>query len=417
VITYVIPTRDRPERLGETLRALGMLRGHEGEVIVIDNASREPADPPRTLQNGLPVRLLRMEQNMGAAARNWGVQLAEERSEWVVMLDDDSHPVGDGLFAALADAPADVAAVMADVFLPNAASLSSSALATARRLQRSSAGAQVGFEPDARACGRSHCCAAQSSGEQWHPSRESGGLPEVFVGCGVAIRRRAFLEAGGYDAAFGYYAEEYDLSAKLLMRGWRVAFDPRFVVHHHKVMDGRDMDLILERLVRNNGWVLQRYAPESERRELLRDMRRRYRAIAQKEGALAGYARGVAELRRTITEQPRIPMSRALFDRFTGLGAARQAIRAAMADAPFATAAIVDAGKNEWCVRAALREAGVRVLEDGAAAEALVIGTMSPGPILDALSRWTRVDAGKRGRLIAPWFRARARGVALERVA
>lgn len=351
MITYVIPTRDRLERLWETLQSIALLPGHEGEVIVIDNASRERPAIPRDLGNGLPVRLLRMEQNIGAAARNWGVQLADERSEWVVMLDDDSHPVGDGVLAAVAEAPRDVAAVMADIFLPE------------------------------QGC------------------RESGGLPEVFIGCGVAIRRRAFLEAGGYDAAFGYYAEEYDLSAKLLMRGWRVAFDPRFVVHHHKVTAGRDMDLILQRLVRNNGWVLQRYAPETVRRELLREMRGRYRGIAEKEGALAGYGCGLVELRRTVGEQGRRPMARHIFDRFTGLAAARTAIREAMAERHIRTAAVVACGKNEWCVRQALREAGVRVLEDGGAAEAVVIGTMSPGPMMDS----GEAMAQQGLRVILPW--------------
>ncbi|VAX42278.1 hypothetical protein MNBD_PLANCTO03-1220, partial [hydrothermal vent metagenome] len=161
---------------------------------------------------------------------------------------------------------------------------------------------------------------------------------------------------------------------------------------HHKVNQGRDMDLILERLIRNNGWVMQRYAPGSLRRDMLREQRRRYRQIAEKEHALAGYARGLLELRRTIRNQPRTPLLRHAWDRFTGLAHARAAINLAWRKKPFASVALVEPGKNAWAVERALaetcHEAGIpRTTPD--TAEAIVIGTLSPGPMLDALNRWT----------------------------
>ena len=53
-----------------------------------------------------------------------------------------------------------------------------------------------------------------------------------------------------------------------------MAFDPWFRVLHRKVTANRDMNVILSRLVRNNGWVAQRYAPEVRRKEELREVRR-----------------------------------------------------------------------------------------------------------------------------------------------
>lgn len=379
MISYILPTRDRPERLALTLAALGNLRGHDasdpGEVIVVDNASRFPPTVPERLANGLRVRLILRSTNEGAASRNAGVEAADRGNEWIVMLDDDSYPCDTGFIRRLGKAPADVAAVSADIYLPG--------------LSR----------------------------------RESGGLPEVFIGCGVAIRRAAFLRLGGYDSAFNYYAEEYDLAARMILAGYRIAFDPWFRVEHHKVASGRDMNTILARLVRNNGWVMQRYAPEEWRREQVRDQRRRYRAIAAKENAAGGFGQGLAELRRTIREQRRTPMAPHLFDRFTGLAYAREALARAHRERPFRTAAVVDEGKNGWVVRAALAELGVTVVNecpwgDSAApneslaftptpAEAMVIGTMSPGPMLDSWERRTLVTpAGSRQRLIAPWVAA-----------
>jgi len=356
VLTYIIPTRDRHERLDQTLGALGALGAHDAEVVIIDNASREPARAPARLASGVPVRTIRLEENLGAAARNVGVRESSPRSAWAVMLDDDSHPLDLAFQACLAAQGPDVAAVSADVFLPRKG------------------------------------------------TREAGGLPEVFIGCGVAIRRALFLNLGGYDAAFGYYAEEYDLAARMLLAGFRVTFEPSFRVAHHKVEAGRDMNLICGRLVRNNGWVMQRYAPEDRRREELREVRRRYRAIAQNENARDGFSRGLAELRRTVLAQKRTPMSSTIFDRFTGMAHAREAIGAAWRERPFRTAALVCEGKNAWCVRAALRECGVREVgeED---AEALVVGTMSPGPMKDASESLIRSPR----RVVLPWAARGAR--------
>lgn len=359
MISYIIPTRDRPERLALTLSALGALRGHypdnPGEVILIDNASQFPPTPPERLANGLRVRPIYRTTNEGAASRNTGVQAADPGHEWVVMLDDDSYPCDTGFIRRLARAPADVGAVSADIYLPGMA------------------------------------------------RRESGGLPEVFIGCGVAIRRSVFLKLGGYDAAFNYYAEEYDLAARMILAGYRIAFDPWFRVEHHKVAAGRDMNTILSRLVRNNGWVMQRYAPDTQRRQQVREQRSRYRAIAEKENARPGFAAGLLELRRTIRQQHRTPMPRHLFDRFTGLAYARDSLALAYRNRPFKTATLVDEGKNGWVIRRALAEIGVPVVEGFG--DVHIIGTMSPGPMLDSWERRTLLNpTGKGPRIVSPWL-------------
>lgn len=353
-VAYVLPTRNRPERVAQTLDALAALGPHDAQVIVVDNASEQRPIIPKVLSSGLPVTLLARDRNEGAAARNAGADASDRSCDWIVMLDDDSHPRDLGHLAALGEAPADVLAVSADIHLPA------------------------------------------------HGRRESGGLPEVFIGCGVAIRRAAFCYSGGYDPSFGYYAEEYDLAARLIMAQGRVLFDPRFVVDHHKVEAGRNMDLILSRLVRNNGWIAQRYAPtEPIRRAEQRETIRRYRGIAEKESALAGYAEGLVELRRTRHRQARTPMPMPMWRRFTGFAHAVRALDRAHAARRFSTAAIVDEGKNAWVVRHALEGLGVRIV--GAdAAEALVIGTMSPGPMLDALERRRSLNR----RVVAPWLEA-----------
>ena len=358
MISYILPTRNRPDRLAETLAALGRLSGDDhaafggAAVIVVDNASDPPADPPRKLSNGLPVETIRLRANEGAAARNRAARRAA--GEWLVMLDDDSFPLDTAFLEVLATLPGDVAALGADITLPD---------------------------------GR----------------REDGGLPEVFVGCGAAVRRGAFLDAGGYDPAFGFYAEEYDLCAKLLLAGHRVVHDGRFRVRHAKVGAGRDPNLILQRLVRNNGWIAQRFAPPDRRLEQLGHTILRYSRIAIRERAAAGFARGMTELLGTLERQPASPMDEPLFDRFTGLAAVREILAGEPVLRGPAAVCVVDEGKNAWVVRQVLAELGARVVEDETRADVLVIGTLSPGPMMDA---WERRRGGSRP-VVRPWTPSR----------
>jgi len=338
LISYLLPTHNRPRTLWQTLAAIGALPrdAHDGaEVIVVDNASRPAVKLPPQLDNGLPLRCVRLDKNHGAAARNHGAAAAH--GEWLVMLDDDSYPLDTGHLQVLAEAPANVAAIGAEIFLPDG-------------------------------------------------TREAGGLPEVIVGCGAAIRREAFLDAGGYDPEFHYYAEEYDLCAKLLLAGLCVRHDLRFRVRHGKVTDRRDMNVIIRNLVRNNGWVMQRYAPRHRREQALCEVIARYGAIAMKENAAWGYAQGMCELKRSQDDQPSRPMSEALFDRFTGLAHARVELstRPELGGRGRGRVAIVGEGKHADAVRLALREVGTRFAADTLAADVLVIGTLSPGPMLDA---------------------------------
>lgn len=367
MISYILPTRNRPLVLAQTLKALNALPDHRlvggAEVIIVDNASDTPAVGPAgqlawRLDNNLPARIIRLDTNEGAASRNVGVNVADSRSNWVIMLDDDSHPVDVGHLQRIARAPDEVAAISADIILPH----------TGRR--------------------------------------ESGGLPEVFVGCGVAIRRDVLMTLGGYDAAFGYYVEEYDLAARMIKAGYRIEFDRWFRVRHSKVTAGRDMNVILSRLTRNNGWVVQRYAPEGVRRRELREVRERYRMIAEKESAMNGYAQGLVQLRQTIHAQRRQPMSSRQWERFTGVAQCREALALAMRERAFHTAALIDEGKNAGVVRRVLCEMDVEVVAERDRPDVFIIGTMSPGPMLDSLERWKAGVARTGARVIAPWLAA-----------
>lgn len=411
MLSYVLPTRNRPDRLRRTLCAIEALGPHPtgAEVIIVDNASDEFPILPRVLTNGLPVHVLRRPTNEGAAARNAGVQASDTSSTWIIMLDDDSYPLNIDFVHALRAAAPDVAAISGDIFL------NPPSQAQARHEPTWDDSLTVELLPPHLHNTSSHlveslhgrdakCFPAHAEPSTTHRTvRESGGLPEVFIGCGVAIRRDAFLAAGGYDPTFNYYVEEYDLAARLLLAGHRIAFEPELQIHHAKDSAHRDFNQIVARLVRNNSWIAQRYAPEHERLPMLRETRDRYYAIAVAEDSVDGYTRGLAELRATLRRQVRSPMCQHLFDRFTGLAAARESLQSAYTQSPFHSAHLCDIGKNAHVVARALAELGVPITSDDQEAEVQVIATMSPGPMLDALAKRRAMRRPHSIRTIAPW--------------
>lgn len=354
-LSFIIPTRDRPHHLRSTLDMLARLDAAcvgRAELIVLDNASREPFELPESLPNGIEVRGLRFGQNLNTAARNVGAEQA--RSDWLVMLDDDSSPLDCPLLETLGEIGPDVAAVGGEIFLGD---------------------------------GR----------------RESGGLPEVIVGCGCVVRRDMFLEAGGYDEVFGYYAEEYDLCARLIAMGERVVHTRSIRFEHRKSSIGRDMNEILYRLVRNNGWVLRRYAPVDRRDTLIGEMIARYRTIAGREDATRGFERGMAELERTIDTQPERALSDTQWDRFEGRAAVRETIRRCSPELGNAVRLLGPAhAKGRDIIADELREHGCMICDRPDATP--VVGTLSPGPMLDlreshpdAIMAWGLDDTSAHG--------------------
>lgn len=358
MISYIIPTRNRPEVLLATLSKLRELHdapgAPEAEVVLIDNASERPlpeAQLRTMLGRQLSLTALFHKTNAGAASRNIAAAAADARSRWFVMLDDDSAPIDLDFVPVLSAAPQGVSAVAAEIWLPP---------------------------------------------QRGRPRREAGGLPEVFIGCGVAIRRECFLPLGGYDPSFNYYAEEYDLAAKMLAANWRVALDRRFRVMHRKVTAGRDMNLIVRRLVRNNAIVAARYAPAAELLPAIAETLTRYANIAVKEDAVQGYMLGVAELATRLWRERRTPLTREQWDRFTGLAAAREVARS-LRQRGERHVTLIAQGKNSWAVRRAATEAGLECLREVRAQTCpRLVATLSPGPAWDAAEA-AQISPGQPG--------------------
>ncbi len=89
-ISVVVPTRDRPRQLASCLAALAAQTQQPTEVIVVDDASRDPAAIDAVVGSVDGARVIRGGGNGPAAARNLGV--GEARGEVLCLTDDDCQP-------------------------------------------------------------------------------------------------------------------------------------------------------------------------------------------------------------------------------------------------------------------------------------------------------------------------------------
>ena len=120
LVSIVLPTANRRERLGTALSsALAQTYGHL-EVIVVDDASASPVDDIVEAAADPRARLLRRPVNGGAAAaRNTG--LKEARGDLIAFLDDDDRwdPVKVARQVAFLDTHPDVGLVTCDHRIEN----------------------------------------------------------------------------------------------------------------------------------------------------------------------------------------------------------------------------------------------------------------------------------------------------------
>lgn len=219
--SVVVITRDRrPEVMGSLGRLLAL--PESPAVTVVDNASSDgTAD---AVEEQYPtVDVVRLERNLGAAARSVGVERA--RTPYVAFNDDDSWWAAGALERA------------ADVLdrVPGVGVLA----------------ARVLVGPDDRL--DPVCRAMRNS-----PLGEvTGAGPRVlgFVACGAVVRRSAYLQVGGFHPRYGVGGEEALLALDLAERGWDCAYVDDVVAHHHP-SPVRDRRARRVREVRNDIWTL-----------------------------------------------------------------------------------------------------------------------------------------------------------------
>jgi GT2 family glycosyltransferase len=199
-VGVVVVTRNRQASLLRTLRRLRSLP-EQPAIVVVDNASTDAtAAAVRTAHP--EVRLLQLDHNAGAAGRTAGLQALE--TETVAFSDDDSWWAPGSLAHA-----ARVLALNPGV-----------GLIAARIL----VGQGGRLDPT---------CASMADSPLPRAADLPGPAVLGFVACGAVVRRRAYLEVGGFEPRLGLGSEEYLLALDLAAAGWSLTYIDAIVAHHH----------------------------------------------------------------------------------------------------------------------------------------------------------------------------------------
>jgi GT2 family glycosyltransferase len=220
-ITAVVLTHNRKK---EVLHTIGQMRRTQEEpaIIVVDNASSDGTGVQ--IANQYPsVQVLRMDSNIGAAARNAGIRHA--KTKYVALCDDDTWWT-DGSLALAAD--------MLD-----------------RHTQVAIITAQVLVGPDQHV---DPTCLAMAHS----PLPRSADLPGPpilgFLAGASMVRRSTFLEIGGFEPRFFLGGEESLVAYDLMEAGWSMVYLDKAIVRH---MPSRHRDKAQRRrlLIRNALWL------------------------------------------------------------------------------------------------------------------------------------------------------------------
>lgn len=298
-ISVVLATHNRREVVLNTLNRLAEcgLPRNQYEIIAVDNASTDGT--PDTVEPRVDG-LIRLRHNRGSCAKAFGVDAA--RGEFIVFLDDDSFPHPGTLSRMLEH-------------FHNDPSLGA-----------------TGF--------RVHLPSGQEEG---------AALPDVFVGCGVGFRAAALREVGGLDRTFFMQAEEYDLSFRLEVAGWKVRLFDDLHVTHLKTAHARRAERTTYFDTRNNLRVIARYLPAPLHTIYRDDCIQRYDWIAQAHQHQSAFARGVRSgRRRAWLERPRYHRWRLtpeIFERFFRWNEIEKEMRA-LATTGVRGILLADLGKN-----------------------------------------------------------------------
>ena len=181
------------------------------EVIMVDDASTD--DSVQFARERYPeVKIVRLESNSGLAVGcNAGARAAT--GDLLVMLNNDTE-AEPGWLAALA--------ACAEQY-PQAGAIASKMLLFDRRTVLHNAGDLMGADGIPRNRG------------VWEEDRGQYDADTlVFGGCGggVAYRREAWEQTGGFDERLFMYLEDVDLAWRLQLLGWEARFAPAARLYH-----------------------------------------------------------------------------------------------------------------------------------------------------------------------------------------
>lgn len=204
VISIVVPTYNRPERLRACLAALAALDFpfQEFEIIVVDDSSSSP--PTHLVEEfkaRLPISLIIQPHAGPATARNRGA--AEAQGEFLAFTDDDCAPAANWLAVLMS------------------------------YLQQTPDRVVGGFTINALK-DNPYAMVSQDLIDFLYAKLNTISYQAAFfTSNNMAVARSRFLEIGGFDRHFPFAAaEDRDFCARWLEHGWGLSFAQEAIIYH-----------------------------------------------------------------------------------------------------------------------------------------------------------------------------------------
>jgi GT2 family glycosyltransferase len=263
-VTAVVLTYNR---VTEVMRTIGHLAAlpEQPAIIVVDNGSQDGTSA-RLTKSFPEITVLRLERNIGAAARNAGVQEAATR--YVALCDDDTWWATDGSLRRAADV-----------------------LDQHDRIAVVTAKVLVG--PDER---EDPTCALMAKSPLHRPAGFPGPSILGFLAGASLVRREAFLEVGGFEPKLFLGGEEALMAYDLAEAGWSMVYLSTALVHHH-ASPSRDSIGRRRLLLRNALWIAWLRRPFVS---ACRETWRAYETIRSDPAALPGFSDTLSNVRWLI---------------------------------------------------------------------------------------------------------------------
>lgn len=240
-LSLLVVTFDRPADLLELLESVSEQEGGADvleEMLVLDNGTSADYSRCWDFVSGhpeLPIRVLRSDENLGAAAGK-NVLIREARSEALLFLDDDV------VFSTSRDLASLASVLDKDFFQEPKAGI-----VQLRVVYHDTKEPQRSAYPHKRR----------------EPSDADTEFLTVFIAGGATLMRKEALDlAGLYPEGSLYAMEEYDLGYRVIDAGYSIGYDPSVTIEHKESREGRlpdDAKLRLQWV--NKSAIAWRYLP------------------------------------------------------------------------------------------------------------------------------------------------------------
>lgn len=207
MISVIIPTYNRYDLLENCLSSIRAHCSKSIEIIVVDNGSKNIS--LTTIMSDCIY--LKLKNNLGfAKACNLGAKIAAE--DFLLFLNNDTIADNDFITPMLEAFTTDVGVVGSMLLYPDGS------------IQHSGIDLYKDANGDLQGLNLK--------------SHESSSRPKAVTGACMAVRKKAFVEVGGFDENYWNGNEDVDLCMKMKYNYWSVRYEPKSRLTHLESQSG-----------------------------------------------------------------------------------------------------------------------------------------------------------------------------------